>query len=458
MAKTLSVQGGFLKYEDDSIPIIKVYNLIELTVKVNGDNIDFPDGNSVAYNDAALTNSFASVEAFLDQIGTWKDTAAASFNTESTLNQSTTLLTNGSTFTGTAEQNSYNDVMVVVKTDQDGILYVEFSPDGTNWDTSLSFQYKTDRINPPHIFEKGGRYFRARFTNDSGSDQTYFRLNTYFGNTMSALTAPINGTLAENYDATVVRPTDYESEVAMGKRQGRTTWNKFGFNTDSDVGTEIIASFGGAFDPTTDIMSTAQTFTIAYNNTTDGLGQTGALTLGITYLDENYLSQFAIHTLSNTGSDVTSFTGLGINRVYVLSNGGAGYNVNDITITATTDATTQAQIPAEDSLTQQCIFHTQINHTFLTDYLRFKILKPSGGGSGNGFIKGYTWSRVTNTRYEIYKEAYATSSSQDIVIELRPSQKFPIGGREVLYFVIENTSGNNTYISGRFSGIEERVL
>jgi len=276
------------------------------------------------------------------------------------------------------------------------------------------------------------------------------------------LTSPINGTVAENYDASIVRPTDYKSEVAMGKRQGRTVWNKFGYNLDVDVGTEIIASWGGTFNPNTAIISTSQTFTITYDGTgggsTDGAGTTGATSLLISYIDENFLAQSAIHTLETDGSDVTSFSGVGINRAIVLSNGGLGWNANAITFTATSDGTTQAQIPALGSVTQQCIFHTQIGHNFLADYLRFKILKPSGGGSGNGFLVGYSWSRVTETRYEVLREAYATSTTQDTTIELTPSQKFVIGGREVLYFVLENNSGANTVVQGRFSGIEERIV
>ena len=383
------------------------------------------------------------------------------FTKNSIENSSDIPLNAGVTFTGQAEAaQRFPSVGVSVATDQDGTLYVEFSIDGTNWDTSLTFNYRTDRINPPHIFEVLGRYCRVRFTNTSASNQTYFRLDVHYGH-FNKLTAPINGLLAETYDAIVVRPTDYISEVAMGERQGRTVWNKFGFNLDCDIGTEIVASWGGAFDPTSDIITTAQTFDIAYDGTaggsTDGAGTTGATQLLLYYLDENFLQQTAVHVLGTDGTDTTSFTGVGINRVIVLANGGLGYNASDITITATTDGTTQAEIPALGSVTQQCIFHTQINHNFLADYLRFKILKPSGGGTGNGFIVGYSWSRVTNTRYEIFREAYATTSNTDQVIELKPSQKFVIGGREVLYFVLEVDSGNNTVCSGRFSGIEERI-
>ena len=373
----------------------------------------------------------------------------------STANSSTTPLNTATTFTGTGELNEHSDVMVQVTTDQNGTLYMEFSPDGTNWDTSLTFYYDTSRINPPHVLVKGYRYYRTRFTNTSSSNQTYLRLDTYFGG-FQKLTAPINGTLAENYDAIVTRPTDYTSEVAMGKRQGRTTVNKWGVNTDVDTASaEIVASFGGAFDPTTDIITTAQTFTIAYDTAIDGLGNTGALSLLITYIDADFISQTAVHTLSNTGSDVTAFSGLGINRALVYSTGGDPYNGNNITITATTDTTTQAQIPQYAGVTQQAYYHTQINHTLLTDWLFLNALKDTGGGGSPKVIfRIYSFSRVTSVRYKVFECRLDTSSQE--TLELTPSQKFPFGGREVIWIEAE-TSVNNTSVSARFSGIETRV-
>lgn len=382
-------------------------------------------------------------------------TATASITSEG--NSRDAAIDAGQTFTGLKESNSYEDVMVAVKTDQNGTLYLELSQDGVNWDTSLSFVYDTSRISPPHILVKGNRYFRVRFKNDSASNQTYFRLQTYYGN-FNKLTAPINGTLAENFDASVVRTTDYHYEVAMGKRQGRSTVNKFGNNTDIDSasGDEIIASWGGTFDPTTDVITTAQTFTITYNNATDGAGQTGATSILITYIDENFLTQSEIHTLGNTGSDVTTFTGLGINRVVVLSNGGAGWNVNDITIVATIDTTTQAEIEATSSVTHQCIFHTQINHNLLLDWLLINVLKVSGGGASPKVnIRAYSYSRVTQTRYEVFHHKLDTDVENSL--ELAPKQPFVLGGREVFYLVC-STDKDNTEVDARFSGIEERIL
>jgi len=250
--------------------------------------------------------------------------------------------------------------------------------------------------------------------------------------------------------------SEYRYGVALGNVAEATTWNKFGYNLDIDTANEeIIASFGGVFDPTTDVMTTAQTFTITYNNATDGAGTTGATQLFFTYLDENLDSLQALHVLGGTGSDVTTFTGLGINRVVVLACGSLGYNASDITITATTDGTTQAQIPAEGSVTQQGIFHSQVNHAFMADWLRFNVLKLSGGGAPKVTIKGYSWSRVTLTRYEVFRDQIDTSVENHI--ELSPSQPFVIGGREVLYFTA-STDANNTQVKCRFSGVELSAL
>lgn len=248
--------------------------------------------------------------------------------------------------------------------------------------------------------------------------------------------------------------SDYYSEAAMGLLPGKGVVNKWGVNADVDaLAPEIVASYGGVFDPLTDIMTDAQTFTITYTNTQDGSGQTGARALLITYLNEDFEEVTGFHTLGSTGADVTSFTGYGINRALVFQNGGAGYNNDDITITATTDGTTQAQIPAQKAVTQQAIFHTQIGHTLLMDWLFINALKDSGGGNPKVTFYMYSWSRVTLTRYDVFEYKLDTASRESL--ELNPAQKFPFGGREVIWVEAE-VSANNTVVAARFSGVQRK--
>jgi len=249
---------------------------------------------------------------------------------------------------------------------------------------------------------------------------------------------------------------DYLFDISTntgGATGGSSIVNKFGYNVDIDTASEeVVASFGGAFDPSTAVMSSAQTFTVTYNNTTDGSTATGARMLQFSYIDENFAAQTAFHTLGSTGSDVTSFTGVGINRVVVVSYGGDATNGNDITITATTDTTNQAQIPAGKSVTQQAIYHTPINRTLKLNFLQVSTLKLSGGGgSPRVNVIGYSYSRVTGGRYAVIDVELDTSVENNIVLNYPEPITFT--GREVVYFEA-STDVNNTKVSLRFSGVE----
>jgi hypothetical protein len=120
---------------------------------------------------------------------------------QSTVNTSITPLNNGVTFTGTGEQNLYSDVFVVCKTDQSGLLYFDFSVDNTNWETFPSSGFTvTAGIQEAHKAVKAGRYFRVRMTNNSGSNQTYLRLYTYYG-AFDQLNAPLTNTPSSDSDS-----------------------------------------------------------------------------------------------------------------------------------------------------------------------------------------------------------------------------------------------------------------
>ena len=379
-------------------------------------------------------------------------TGSGSGSEASILNTTSTPLAASGTFTGTSELNDYNDVMVQVATDAGGTLYMEFSVDNVNWDTSLSFNVQPDRINPPHILVKANRYFRVRFVNGADA-QTYFRLNTYFGS-FQKLTSPINGLLSENYDALAVRPTDYRIEVALGKRQGASNIQKWGYNNSSDNGVaEIVASWGGAFDPMSDIMTSAQTFDITYNNTTDGSGTTGATTLQIQYLDSDFNLQSAIHILGSTGSDTTSFSGLGINRMVVVANGGDGVNGNDITATATTDASIQARIPAGDGVTQQLIYHVPQNHSFFMNDFSINVMKV-GGTAPVVDVNIYAYSRTVNGYFNL-KESRIDSAIENN-LNVPNANPFIFSPKDVI-FVMAESNTNGTVVKGNFNGILHRI-
>lgn len=366
----------------------------------------------------------------------------------STINSSTAPLANGATFTGEWQNvEEYSSIIVAVKTDQSGAYYVDFSPDGVNADSQLTRFYNTPDIEAPPRFTVTRQWFRVRFVNDSGSDQTYLRLQTKLAVNAEQLNIPIDATMSRDYDSISVRPTDYFTEVGQGLRQGAINWNKWGYNTDVDsAAIEVIATHGG----TMAIMTTADTLDVVSDSAEDDAGQTGALTILITGIDENAQTQTEIVTMDGTTPVTTVGQWLGVNRVTVLSSGSADANVGIITLDDTSNAVgVQASIPAGDSVTQQAIFHTSINSQMMIRWILINCRKLSGGTQPRVTVRGWSYSRVTDTNYEIFRFDFDTAVDNFNPVPL--PIPFPIGGREVFYFTAE-TNTNDTTVGVRFSG------
>lgn len=98
------------------------------------------------------------------------------------LNQNSTsiALTNGNTFTGDwydVTKYNYSNLVCVAVTDQDGVLYIDFSTDGSNVDESHSYTV-VGSVPEKAIVAISARYARIRFLNNSGYDQTYLRIQS----------------------------------------------------------------------------------------------------------------------------------------------------------------------------------------------------------------------------------------------------------------------------------------
>jgi hypothetical protein len=242
---------------------------------------------------------------------------------------------------------------------------------------------------------------------------------------------------------------DFRYKVGQGEISDASTVNKFAFNPDVDAASEeVIANFGGTFS----IMTSADTLDVVSTSAQDGVAGTGALTILITGIDAAYLTQTETVTMNGVTPVTTSNSWLGINRVVVLTSGTNDGNVGTITIDDTAGTVgTQAQLSPDESVTQQLIYHTQIGFTLLLDWLWLHVTKLSGGSAPKVTIRGLSYSRVTDTMYEIFRTTL--DSNVENTEQFTPSQPFVLGGREVVYFVAD-TDTNNTEVVGRFSGIE----
>ena len=360
-------------------------------------------------------------------------------------NTSTTPLGSAATFTGTGELNGWSSVMVVCKTDNTGTLYFDFSPDGTNWDSSfppLGFQV-ANGISEFHVAVKGPRYFRVRLVNDTGA-QSYLRLYTYYGE-FNQGNLPLNATVGQDADSIVVRPTDFDTEVALGRYSGIETWNKFGYNDDVDIGTEVVASFGGTFVP----LKTASTLRFVSTSTDDDGAPvgTGVNSLVLWGVDSNRASVIEIVTMDGTSNVDTVSTWLGVNRISNYLCGSTFNNVGLITCTAVTGGATQAEIPIGLGTSQQCIYFTPVATTSLITWILLKANKQSGANPIVTF-KIWVFSEVSNSNYEIFR--YIMDTSVENHLEVNLTEPLIVSESSVTW-IEATTDKANTLVSARFS-------
>jgi hypothetical protein len=364
-------------------------------------------------------------------------------------NSSTTTLAAGATFTGKWQSaEAFSDVIVAVNTDQNGIFYIDFSPDAVNTDSTLTKYYNTSDIEPPHRYTVTRKYFRVRFTNDSASAQTFFRLQTTLKAGSSNLNVPLDQTLSRDYDSISVRPYDYRTEVALGLRQGHMLWNKFGHNSDVDsASTEVVAEFGGSFVP----LTAASTLDLVSDDAQDDSTGTGARSVVVYGIDADHKSQIEVIALNGTTPVTSSNSYLGVNRIAVYLAGSGQTNAGTISVTATTGGSNQASLPAGEGTTQQLIFHTQADHQMMLEWITLNILKTSGGSAPRVTVKGWVYSAVSASKYEVFRVNVDAGVENNV--QFKPPLPFVVGEKSC-FWMEATTDTNNTEVSGRFSLIE----
>ncbi len=272
-------------------------------------------------------------------------------------NCSTAPLIADATFTGIGDLTHHNDILVTLKTDVAGTLYIDLSIDGgSNYDTQIPFPVAAGG-GEFHTIVKGSRTVRIRYINGS-TGQSYFRLQTEFGS-FRAPNKALSTQIQQDEDAQVVR-TDDEDAVMRSKVAGEIIIPKFGRNTDVDTGTvpEDIWRGGGVYTgfPTT----AAENFEVLSSSANDTSAGTGARTLRVYYYNDDYemfdasgnFLYFDVTMNGTTGVD-SGISGMRVWRAQVLTSGSSEANVGVITIRwITTTSVIFAAIPADVGQTE----------------------------------------------------------------------------------------------------------
>jgi len=341
-----------------------------------------PTGASTSAKQDTGNTSLASVDTKLTSQATAakQDTLLAALSgAVDSNNSSTATLNAAAVFTGTAtDVSSHSALTIACKTDKDGTLNAQFSPDGTNWDSSLTYSVAAN-TNEVHRLTVTRKYFRVMFTNTSASNQTFFRLQVIVGN-QNPLSAPLNLALQLDSDGVVVRPTDADLEVARGLRGGISSQIKFGRSLAATAGTDVWAAGIAYVEP-----ATAATLSVVSSSASDTAAGTGGRTLFVTYIASDYSEASTTVTL-NGKTPVTIATGWHVNRAYVATAGSAGSLVGDLTITSAAAGTpTVAKILANKNQTQSSIYWVPLGYTL---YIRsWQVGTQSSNSNGTSDVE-----------------------------------------------------------------------
>lgn len=248
-----------------------------------------------------------------------------------------------------------------------------------------------------------------------------------------------------------IAPTkDIRYESALGNIAEATTWNKWGYNNSIASTVETVWSPGGRLTR----LPSAETLDIVSSSTDDDTGGTGAISVIIYGVGDGWVNQTEVVTLDGTTPVTTTNTWLGVNRISTYLVGSSGSNVGAITATATTAATTQAQIPATAGSTQHAFFFVAADSIGLMDWLTINNVKLSGGGNPIVTTKAFVTSLVSGGVYDIFTD-YMDTQVTDFR-EYRPSQPFVIGEKSLIEFT-SSYSASSGASNVRFSLIEFSV-
>lgn len=328
-------------------------------------------------------------------------------NTVLTAIGTSTVVAVGSPYTSSAVDVSvYPAIVFACKTDQIGLLEVQFSIDGTNWDSSLPYPIQAS-TNEVHRIVVTRKYVRIVFTNTSGASQTYFRLQVMAGN-FTAFTLPINSQVQTDADTTVVRPLDFNTMVAEGLYQNRSVTIKDGFNDDVDTATvpEDINNQGGAYTgfPTGApqagqiVVAGADTGTVWYSYLSSDT-------------DTDYV--FASKAITGAGTYALGHNIWRCNFAYFVSSSPTALNAGNITIQNTpTTANVFVVIPAGYSQSFCSAYTVPYESSVYIDRISANMR-----GSSTGAMDGVFWYRPygESPRYRfLFELVYGALYSDDV--------------------------------------------
>lgn len=341
--------------------------------------------------------------------------------------------------------DGFDAVSAAVYTDAACTFYYDFSSDRVNVDSSLTYDVAAG-INEVHRLTVTRKWCRMRIVNSSTS-MTELRAELR-GGSFPQLAAPLNLTLGQDADAIAVRAIPSEIDLAQGRLGGISKANKLGKNSDIDTGTtpEWVTEGGGVYtgfpvDPTAE---TIEIFSSSVNDTSAG---SGARTVRIIGLDENWEIQSETVTLNGTTGVTTTGTYVRAHTMFVTSAGDEtpASGINEGTITARMSTTTSV------------VFLTILPGVGSSNYAVYTVPAGKSGiilaytaeirRGGTAAVDGVFWIRTFNGAPR-YRRPWAASTGANARYKPYGGNRF--GEKTDIGMVITNVTANNTSIAAGF--------
>ena len=202
--------------------------------------------------------------------------------------------------------------------------------------------------------------------------------------------------------------------IAKGDVSKFTAINKFGYNGAVGTSFELMSvASGNVTYPTS-----AGAVTVVSASTDDDSAGTGARTVKIEGLDENYASQSETVTMDGTTNVVTTNTYIRLFRMSVLTAGSGGKNAGNIT--ATIGGNEQVRISSDfENQSLICAYTIPADHVGYITRMQFSAGKENKTGMGALFVRPENGVFQVKNLVEVYRNSMIVDFPNPIRVEAK---------------------------------------
>jgi len=235
---------------------------------------------------------------------------------------------------------------------------------------------------------------------------------------------------------------DFYFQASTGEINGLEAVNKFGSNLNIDIGStpETIWSSGGVYT----FPSSSGSITVVSSSAADSAAGTGARTILVEGVDENYrkiTQTFTMNGVTPVTSSINNW--FRAYRAFVVTAGTGEVNAGAITIDL--GATTLATIPIGLGQSQMAVFTIPENKKGYIVSITGSILRSGNNRSANIAL----YCRVNGVRRLIYEFTVETTGSTTFTKYFK--SPIVVDEKTDLYLNVADVSANNTAIFGSFT-------